>query len=34
MYFIKNPTKIARAASEVRALIWHTRNQPTHRPLV
>lgn len=34
LYFIKHPTRIARAAAEVRALFWHTRNQPTQRPLV
>ena len=38
LYFIKNPTKIARAAAEVRALFWHAsrhaRNQPKERPLV
>lgn len=33
LYFIKHPTRIARAAAEIRALFWHTRNQPTHRPL-
>lgn len=38
LYFIKNPTKITRAAAEVRALFWHAnrhaRNQPKERPLV
>jgi hypothetical protein len=34
IYFIKNPTKIARAAAEVRALFWHARNQPKQRPSV
>jgi len=33
-YFIKHPTKIKRAAAEVRALFWHARNQPKERPLV
>jgi GT2 family glycosyltransferase len=33
-YFLRHPTRIARAAAEIKALFWHTRNQPTERPLV
>jgi GT2 family glycosyltransferase len=37
LYFLRNPTKIARAAAEFRALFWHARrnprNHPTERPL-
>jgi GT2 family glycosyltransferase len=32
-YFITHPTRIARAAAELRALFWHARNQPKERPL-
>jgi GT2 family glycosyltransferase len=33
-YFLRHPTRIARAATELKALFWHARNQPTRRPLV
>jgi GT2 family glycosyltransferase len=32
-YFLRHPTKIARAGAELKALFWHTRNQPRGRPL-
>jgi len=34
LYFLRHPWKFARAAAEAKALIWHARNQPPHRPLV
>ncbi len=34
LYFLRHPTKFARAAAEARALIWHASNQPRQRPLV
>jgi len=34
LYFLKNPTQIARAGAELKALFWHARNQPKGRPLV
>lgn len=33
-YFIKHPRQITRAGAELRALVWHARNQPRERPLV
>ena len=33
LYFLRNPTRVARAVPALRALIWHTRNQPKERPL-
>ncbi|RLC59316.1 MAG: glycosyltransferase family 2 protein [Chloroflexi bacterium] len=33
LYFLRNPTRIARAVPALRALIWHTCNQPKKRPL-
>ncbi len=33
-YFLRHPTRIARAAAEVKALFWHARNQPNERPLL
>jgi GT2 family glycosyltransferase len=33
-YFIKHPRHIARAGAELRALVWHARNQPRERPLI
>jgi GT2 family glycosyltransferase len=33
-YFLRHPTRIARAAAEFKALFWHARNQPNERPLV
>ena len=32
-YFLRNPLRIARAVPALRALFWHTRNQPKERPL-
>lgn len=33
LYFLRNPRRIARAVPALRALVWHTRNQPKERPL-
>ncbi|HEY5625424.1 MAG TPA: glycosyltransferase family 2 protein [Dehalococcoidia bacterium] len=33
LYFLRNPKRLARAVPAVRALVWHTRNQPKERPL-
>ncbi|HUF54170.1 MAG TPA: glycosyltransferase family 2 protein [Dehalococcoidia bacterium] len=33
-YIVRNPTRIGRIVAAVRALFWHTRNQPKQRPLV
>ena len=33
-YFLKNPTKIGRAATELRALLWHAGNHARRRPLL
>jgi GT2 family glycosyltransferase len=33
-YFLRHPTRIARAAAEVKALFWHARNPATEQPLV
>jgi GT2 family glycosyltransferase len=33
-YFLRHPTRITRAAAEVKALFWHTRNQAEERPLL
>lgn len=33
LYFLRNPTRVARALPALRALFWHTRNQPRERPL-
>ena len=33
-YFVRNPTRIGRALPALKALFWHTRNQPRERPLV
>ncbi len=32
LYFLRNPTRLARALPALRALVWHTRNQPKERP--
>jgi GT2 family glycosyltransferase len=32
-YFVRNPTRIARVVPAIRALFWHTRNQPKERPI-
>jgi GT2 family glycosyltransferase len=32
-YFARHPTRLGRAAAELKALFWHTRNQPRGRPL-
>jgi GT2 family glycosyltransferase len=34
LYFLRHPTRIARAAAEFRALFWHTRNRSKETPLV
>lgn len=34
MYFLRHPTHLGRAASELKALFWHARNQPTGKSLV
>lgn len=34
LYFLRHPTKIARAVAEARALLWHAGNQAGRRPLV
>ncbi|MDO8615949.1 MAG: glycosyltransferase family 2 protein [Dehalococcoidia bacterium] len=34
LYFLRHPTKAARAAAEARALLWHASNQARRRPLV
>ncbi len=33
-YFLRHPTRVARAAAELRALLWHISNQPRRRPLL
>ncbi|MEX0682113.1 MAG: glycosyltransferase family 2 protein [Dehalococcoidia bacterium] len=33
-YFVRNPTRIGRAIPAIRALFWHTHNQPKGRSLV
>jgi len=33
-YFLRHPTRIARAAAEFKALFWHARNQAEERPLL
>jgi GT2 family glycosyltransferase len=33
LYFIRHPHRITRAVPALRALFWHTRNQPKGRPL-
>ncbi len=33
LYFLRNPRRLARVVPALRALIWHTRNQPKGRPL-
>ena len=33
LYFLRNPTRVARVVPALRALIWHARNQPKERPL-
>src|SRR3989442_10204462 len=33
-YFLWHPTPIARAVSELRALLWHVSNQERQRPLL
>jgi len=32
LYFLRHPTRIGRAAAEVRALFWHARKQPRNQP--
>ncbi len=32
-YFLRHPTRLKRAAAELKALFWHARNQPKQRPL-
>lgn len=34
LYFLQHPAQIARAGAELRALLWHARNQPKERPLI
>jgi GT2 family glycosyltransferase len=34
LYFAQHPRQIARAGAELRALVWHARNQPRERPLI
>jgi GT2 family glycosyltransferase len=33
-YFLRHPTRIGRAFTELKALFWHARNQPTRKSLV
>ena len=33
-YFLRHPTRIGRGLAELKALVWHARNQPNHGPLV
>jgi GT2 family glycosyltransferase len=32
LYFLRHPTRLGRAAAEIRALFWHTRKQPRNQP--
>lgn len=32
LYFLRHPTRLGRAAAEIRALFWHTRKQPRNHP--
>ncbi len=33
LYLLRNPTRLRRVLPALRALVWHTRNQPKERPL-